>query len=395
MSTLKKHNTAILGAAFLMATSAVGPGFLTQTATFTESLMASFGFVILISIVMDIGVQLNVWRVVAVSKKRAQEIANLVFPGVGYLLAFLIIAGGLAFNIGNIGGAGLGMQSMFNISPITGALISGVIAVAIFLGRETGPIMDKFTQLMGFILIVLIIYVMFKSDPPLAEAVTKTIMPDKIDAVAIVTLVGGTVGGYITFSGAHRLLEAGVSGEENLDSVTRSSVSGILIASVIRVFLFLAVLGVVSKGIALDPSNPAMSPFQYILGNTGKVVFGMVIWAASVTSVIGAAYTSVSFMTNFHPFIETHKRYFIIGFIVISTFVFATIGKPAQVLVLVGTLNGLVLPIAMVIILIAAYRKNIVGNYKHPIWIAVFGWIIAIAMSILSVMTIAQYLGIS
>lgn len=395
MSTLKKHNTAILGAAFLMATSAVGPGFLTQTATFTESLMASFGFVILISIVMDIGVQLNVWRVVAVSKKRAQEIANLVFPGVGYLLAFLIIAGGLAFNIGNIGGAGLGMQSMFNISPITGALISGVIAVAIFLGRETGPIMDKFTQLMGFILIVLIIYVMFKSNPPLAEAVTKTIMPDKIDAVAIVTLVGGTVGGYITFSGAHRLLEAGVSGEENLDSVTRSSVSGILIASVIRVFLFLAVLGVVSKGIALDPSNPAMSPFQYILGNTGKVVFGMVIWAASVTSVIGAAYTSVSFMTNFHPFIETHKRYFIIGFIVISTFVFATIGKPAQVLVLVGTLNGLVLPIAMVIILIAAYRKNIVGNYKHPIWIAVFGWLIAIAMSILSVMTIAQYLGIS
>jgi Mn2+/Fe2+ NRAMP family transporter len=395
MSTLKKHNTAILGAAFLMATSAVGPGFLTQTATFTESLMASFGFVILISIVMDIGVQLNVWRVVAVSKKRAQEIANLVFPGVGYLLAFLIIAGGLAFNIGNIGGAGLGMQSMFNISPITGALISGVIAVAIFLGRETGPIMDKFTQLMGFILIVLIIYVMFKSDPPLAEAVTKTIMPDKIDAVAIVTLVGGTVGGYITFSGAHRLLEAGVSGEENLDSVTRSSVSGILIASVIRVFLFLAVLGVVSKGIALDPSNPAMSPFQYILGNTGKVVFGMVIWAASVTSVIGAAYTSVSFMTNFHPFIERHKRYFIIGFIVISTFVFATIGKPAQVLVLVGTLNGLVLPIAMVIILIAAYRKNIVGNYKHPVWIAVFGWLIALAMSILSVMTIAQYLGIS
>ncbi len=395
MSTLKKHNTAILGAAFLMATSAVGPGFLTQTATFTESLMASFGFVILISIVMDIGVQLNVWRVVAVSKKRAQEIANLVFPGVGYLLAFLIIAGGLAFNIGNIGGAGLGMQSMFNISPITGALISGVIAVAIFLGRETGPIMDKFAQLMGFILIILIIYVVFKSDPPLAEAVTKTIMPDKIDAVAIVTLVGGTVGGYITFSGAHRLLEAGVSGEENLDSVTRSSVSGILIASVIRVFLFLAVLGVVSKGITLDPSNPAMSPFQYILGNTGKVVFGMVIWAASVTSVIGAAYTSVSFMTNFHPFIETHKRYFIIGFIVISTFVFATIGKPAQVLVLVGTLNGLVLPIAMVIILIAAYRKNIVGNYKHPIWIAVFGWLIAIAMSILSVMTIAQYLGIS
>ena len=76
MTVLKKNNTAILGAAFLMAISAVGPGFLTQTATFTESLMASFGFVILISIIMDIGVQLNIWRVIAVSKLRAQEVAN-------------------------------------------------------------------------------------------------------------------------------------------------------------------------------------------------------------------------------------------------------------------------------------------------------------------------------
>ena len=80
---------------------------------------------------------------------------------------------------------------------------------------------------------------------------------------------------------------------------------------------------------------------------------------------------------------------------VVSTLVFATIGKPAQVLVLVGTLNGLVLPIAMVIVLIAAYRKNIIGNYKHPIWIAAFGWVIAVAMSVLSAMTIAQYLGIN
>lgn len=392
MTELKKKNTAILGAAFLMATSAVGPGFLTQTATFTESLMASFGFVILISIIMDIGVQLNVWRVIAVSKMRAQQVANLVFPGVGYLLTFLVVLGGLAFNIGNIGGAGLGMQSVFNMSPISGALISGVIAVAIFLSREAGPIMDRFTQLMGFILLVLIIYVMFKSDPPFAEAVTRTVMPSKIDAMAIVTLVGGTVGGYITFSGAHRLLEAGVSGEENLSSVTRSSVSGILIASVVRVFLFLAVLGVVSKGLSLDPSNPAMSPFEHILGNAGKIIFGIVIWAASITSVIGAAYTSVSFMSSFHPFIERNSRYFIIGFILISTFVFATVGKPAQLLVLAGTLNGLILPIAMIIILIAAYRSNIVGSYKHPIWIAAFGWVIAIIMSVLSVMTIADYI---
>lgn len=386
------HKSAILGAAFLMATSAVGPGFLTQTATFTEKLGASFGFVILISILMDIGVQLNVWRVVTVSKLKAQEIANLVFPGMGYVLAFLIVMGGLAFNIGNIGGAGLGFESMFGMNPVAGALLSGVIAIAIFSFKEAGKAIDRFAQLMGFVLIILIFYVVFKTNPPFGEAIVRTIAPEKLDAMAIVTLVGGTVGGYITFSGAHRLLEAGITGEENLPSVNRSSVQGILIASFIRIFLFLGVLGVVTQGIPLLKDNPALTPFVHGIGDMGRVIFGMVIWAASITSVIGCAYTSVTFLTNFSDFIERNKRFFIIGFITISTLIFATIGKPAQVLVLVGTLNGLVLPIALTIILIAAYRKNVIGTYRHPVWMAVFGWIVTISMAVLSVITISKYL---
>ena len=95
--------SAILGAAFLMATSAIGPGFLTQTTVFTQSLAASFGFVILISVLLDIGAQMNIWRVIAVTEKRAQIIANELLPGMGYLLTALIVVGGLAFNIGNIG----------------------------------------------------------------------------------------------------------------------------------------------------------------------------------------------------------------------------------------------------------------------------------------------------
>lgn len=391
---VKKYRSAILGAAFLMATSAVGPGFLTQTATFTGALGASFGFVILVSILMDIGVQLNVWRIIAVSKKKAQDIANMVFPGVGYFLAILIVLGGLAFNIGNIGGAGLGMESMFGLSPVAGAVISGVIAVALFLSKEAGSMIDRFAQLMGFVLIALIIYVVFKTNPPFGEAIARSIVPEKLDAMAIVTLVGGTVGGYITFAGAHRLLDAGVTGQENLKQVNQSAVSGIVIASVIRVFLFLAVLGVVTQGVALLKDNPALTPFVYGFGDTGRVIFGMVIWAASITSVIGCAYTSVTFLTSFHANIERYRNYIIIGFIAISTLVFATIGRPAQVLVLAGTLNGLILPLALSTILLAAYRRNIIGEYQHPVWMAVFGWFVAIAMAILSAITIAKYLGL-
>ena len=65
-------NSVLFGAAFLMATSSVGPGFLTQTAVFTQQLAASFAFVIIISLVLDVFAQMNVWRIIAVSGLRGQ-----------------------------------------------------------------------------------------------------------------------------------------------------------------------------------------------------------------------------------------------------------------------------------------------------------------------------------
>lgn len=84
----------LLGAAFLMATSAIGPGFLTQNPVFTEKLAASFGFVILISIILDIGVQMNVWHIIAVAEKRAQDIANMVVPGLRDLFPYSLSLAG-------------------------------------------------------------------------------------------------------------------------------------------------------------------------------------------------------------------------------------------------------------------------------------------------------------
>ncbi|MGE6487032.1 NRAMP family divalent metal transporter [Paenisporosarcina sp. NPDC076898] len=388
---LKNTNRSLLlGAAFLMATSAIGPGFLTQTTVFTESLLASFGFVILISIIIDIGAQLNIWRIIAVSEKRAQDIANDILPGLGYFLAILIVMGGLAFNIGNIAGAGLGTNVLFGISAQTGAILSGILAIGIFVVKEAGKAMDKFAQILGFIMIALTVYVMFTAAPPVGEAVVKTFVPDKIDILAIVTLVGGTVGGYITFAGGHRLIDAGVKGVDALPEVNRSAVFAIVVTAIMRIALFLAVLGVVSQGLKLDPANPPASVFQHAAGNFGYKIFGIVMWAAAVTSVVGAAYTSVSFIRTFHPWLEKHHQKIIIAFIAISTIVFVFVGRPVSILVLVGSVNGLILPIALGVMLIAAYKTKIVGDYKHPMWMTIFGIIIVIAMSIMGVYTLIE-----
>ena len=384
--------SVLLGAAFLMATSSIGPGFLTQTTVFTQTLLASFGFVILISIILDIGAQLNVWRVIGISGKCGQDVANMVMPGLGYLVALLIVMGGLGFNIGNIAGAGMGFNVIFGIDTVTGAVISAIIAVSIFLFKEAGKLMDKFTQIAGFVMIFLTLYVAVSSAPPVGEAISKTFMPDVIDPMAIVTLVGGTVGGYITFSGGHRLVDAGVVGQKALPQITRSSVTGVCVTGIMRIVLFLAALGVISQGFQLDPSNPPASVFQLAVGNVGYKIFGVVMWAAAISSVIGAAYTSVSFIRSFSPMIENNYRWFVIAFIVFSTVVFAIVGQPVKTLIVVGTLNGLILPITLLVMIIAAHKKSIVGNYKHPVWMSVFGVIVVLMTAYMGALTVINQL---
>ncbi|TQR33798.1 hypothetical protein DMB92_02635 [Campylobacter sp. MIT 99-7217] len=389
------NKTALLGAAFLMATSAIGPGFLTQTATFTEQLLASFGFVILVSIILDIGAQLNIWRIIAVAKKRGQDIANEVFPYLGYVLALLIAAGGFIFNMGNIAGASLGLSLVFDLPIVYAAIISTVLAVGIFIFKRAMEFMDKFIVLAGFVMIILTAYVAVVSEPPMFEAFKQSFVPMKIDTIAIVTLVGGTVGGYIVFSGAHRLVDANLTGESNLKQVNKAAISGIIVTGIMRVVLFLAVLGVVSQGFTLDKSNPAASVFHYALGDLGLKFFGVVLWCAGISSVIGVAYTSVSFIRSFHRLFENYNRFVVIVFICVSSLVFIVLGKsPAELLILAGTINGWILPVSLVIMIIAAHKKSIVGDYKHPLWMSVFGLIIVVLMSYLAVLTMIRIFGV-
>jgi Mn2+/Fe2+ NRAMP family transporter len=240
----------------------------------------------------------------------------------------------------------------------------------------------------------LIFYVVFASHPPLGEAALRTVFPERIDARAIVTLVGGTVGGYITFAGAHRLIDAGITGRDALPQVNKGAVSGIVLTALIRFMLFLASLGVITMfgAASIDDKNPPASVFQNAAGSFGYRIFGIVMWAAAITSVIGAAYTSVSFLKTFHEKIETKSNFVIIAFIIVSTIIFLVLGQtPVTVLVWAGTINGFILPIGLALILIASRKKKIVGEYDHPLWLQIAGWLVVLIMFGFSCWTIFEY----
>ena len=206
--------------------------------------------------------------------------------------------------------------------------------------------------------------------------------------------MGGTVGGYISFAGGHRLLAGGMRGKRNVRYVNEGALTGIGLASIIRVMLFLAGLAVVVVGYKLDPSNPAASIFQYAAGNFGYKFFGLLLFVSGMSSVIGATFTSTSFL-DYAVKKETavkFKKYssaLIVGFIIFSTAIFYFIGNPAQMLVFAGAVNGFVLPIALAILLVASHKKRIMqNNYHHHAWLFGTGWLVVVFMAYAGIETV-------
>ncbi|WP_291799385.1 NRAMP family divalent metal transporter [Brevibacterium sp.] len=373
--------SAVVGAIFLMATSAIGPGFITQTATFTAQMGAAFAFAILVSILIDLAIQLNIWRMITSSGKRAAQLASSAVPYSGVLLSVLIVVGGLAFNIGNIAGGGLGLNALLGIDPKLGGLITGVLAIGVFLFKRAGKVVDAVVLVLGLGMIVLTCVVAFVSQPPVGDALRQSFVPDSISFATVTTIVGGTVGGYITYSGAHRYLDSGRTGPENAPAVMRSALSGILVTSIMRYVLFLAVLGVVASGVALDlesqVANPAGQAFAAVLGDAGIRIFGAIFWAAALSSVIGAAYTSATFLSAFSKKLGGGwpLQLATVCFIVISLAVYLVVGTaPATLLVFVGGFNGLILPIGLTIFMyIGWFKPRLLRTDAYPKWLLIIG----------------------
>jgi Mn2+/Fe2+ NRAMP family transporter len=381
--TPSRGDGRLSGAMFLMATSAIGPGFITQTTQFTAQLGAAFAFAILVSILIDVALQLNVWRVIGVSGLRAPQLGNQVLPGLGHALTFFVVLGGFVFNVGNVAGSGLGLDALLGVPPKWGGAVSAAVAIGVFLSRRAGVAMDRIVILLGLLMIGMTGYVAVVSQPPVGAALRNAVLPETIDVLAITTLVGGTVGGYITYAGAHRLLDAGVGGAGQVAAIARASVTGVLVTGLMRALLFLAVLGVVAAGVALDPANPAASAFEAAAGQVGLRLFGVILWAAAITSVIGASYTSVSFVVAGSTRLERYRGTLVVGFILLSTGVYLAAGAaPVPLLVFAGAFNGLILPIGVAVLLWVAWRRrDLLGGYAYPRWLAAIGalaWLVTV-----------------
>ena len=118
-----------------------------------------------------------------------------------------------------------------------------------------------------------------------------------------------------------------------------------LVTLVIRVALFLGILGAVTAGAALSKSDPVGSAFAFAAGPVGLALFGLMFWTAGMTSTIGASFTSGTFLKTLSPFVA--KRMLWVGW----------------------------------------RRRDLLGGYRSPAWflgVGVAAWVFTVVAGVLS-----------
>ncbi|WP_318516778.1 NRAMP family divalent metal transporter [Photobacterium leiognathi] len=386
------QNKAILSVAFLMATTSVGPGFLTQTAVFTNIYKIDMAFPVIASMFITFGIVMNLWRIVGVSGLRIQDIANRVAPGMGYVVGILLALGAVAFNFGNVSGAALSINVLTGVDTTWGALFTGVVGCLLFVVHNASKRMDQMARYLGLFMIVLIAYVAMTSLPPMGETLQAAVLPADMSNLLLptLTIVGGAVGGYYT--GAQRLVDVGLQGKDNVASIKKAAWAGISIAVVIRILLFLAVFGVIATGAVLDASNPAADAFRQGAGEVGYFIFGLVLFVASITSVVGNSYMAISLIKTLFPVVARNEKAWCVGFIIITSLGTVTMNMPILLLMLAGLINSIILPVVLAMVLAATRRKDIVGDYKHPMYLTVTGVLIVVVMAAASLSNISNFM---
>ncbi|MGO1326500.1 MAG: hypothetical protein ACTMH8_13310, partial [Brevibacterium aurantiacum] len=117
--------------------------------------------------------------------------------------------------------------------------------------------------------------------------------------------------------------------------------------------------------------------FAAVLGDAGMRIFGAIFWAAALSSVIGAAYTSATFLSAFSKRLGKGwpLQLATVAFIAVSLVIYLIVGTaPATLLVFVGGFNGLILPIGLTIFMyIGWFKPRLLRVDKYPTWLLIIG----------------------
>ena len=398
------------GPGFLVTAAFIGPGTIVTASRAGAGYGTTLLWAVVFSVIATAALQEAAARVGLAGRRGLAEsialslgspFARTLILG---LIAVTILIGNAAFQTGNILGASLGVNLLTGAPQWLLVVVIGGSAGALLLTGAYKTIQNTLVVLVGLMSIVFLVVAVMTAPnigELLAGAFTPTIPEGSLTVV--LALIGTTVVSYNLFLHASTVLErwpdAG-RGEANIREARADTLRSVALGGIITAAVVVAASPLMGQG--ADAANAAAVARQLepLLGAAAPIFFGLGLFAAGLTSAITAplagAYATagaLGWSTNLKD-----RRFRMLWGFILLTGVFCGVflgASPYQIILLAQAGNGVVLPLALILLLIVANRRAIMGEHRNRALQNVIGVTVVAVITALSLYKLAQLAGLA
>ncbi|MDO8647028.1 MAG: Nramp family divalent metal transporter [Candidatus Diapherotrites archaeon] len=402
---------------FLLFLMTIGPGLITSAVDndaggiATYSIAGShFGYAFLwvmipIAIVLIIIQEMGVRMAIATGK----GLSDLIRENFRVKITFALMVGLLITNLGNVIAEFAGIAASGELFGISKLLL--VPACAIFVWVLI--VKSNYKSMEKAFLIACLFYISYviaglMSNPDWGTIGTSLVNPvisfEAGYLMMLVALVGTTIAPWMQFYLQSAVVEKGLQ-KESLKYSRIDVILGSIVTVVIMFFIIVATAATLfSRGIAVDSAKDAAMALGPFAGAYATVLFGIglfiaSLFAAAILPLATAYFVCEAFGWNSgvnKKFKEAPQFYGLITILIaVGALIIMLPNIPLiPIMYISQVINGIMLPIILIMMLLIINDKKIMGEYTNGKWFNIIAWVSAIALSALSITLVLQQVGI-
>jgi len=368
-----------LGPGLLVTAAFVGPGTVTTAtragASYGFALLWAIGFSVVATIVFqEMAARLGLVAKMELGQALRESVPN---PAARMMMAALVIGaiaiGNAAYEMGNIAGASMGLETITGVSGRVWSVgVGGGAAAILFVGtyRRFERILVAMVILMSLAFIATAIVVR----PDVSAIVSGLLRPTIPDGslTTVIALIGTTVVPYNLFlhAGAVRAKWADIDDTRSaLRAVRWDTALAVGLGGAMTCAIMTTSATVFAPGTEIAEPAQMVEQLRPLLGSAAAPVFAIGLAAAGLTSAItaplAAAYATAGVLGWREGASSRRFRAVWCAVILVGTG-FAVAGmKPVKAIVFAQAANGILLPIVAVFLIFVVNRRAIMGRYVN------------------------------
>jgi len=358
-------------------------------------LLAPIG--ILLIITQEMGARLGIVT--------GKGLSDLIRENFGVRLTVALMAGLFLTNWANAVAefAGIAAASqLLGMNAFIAVPLSGAIVWALVVKSNYKTVEKAFLIAIVFYVAYAIAAVM--AQPDWGHALQQTIVPTLAFTpgylLALVAIIGATVAPWMQFYVQASVVEKGIRVKEMVYARI-DVVAGSIVTILVMFFIIVTCATVLHpRGITIDSAWDAAQALAPFAGEHASALFAFGLLAASLfAAAILPLATAFTVCESFgwesgvnKKFEEAPQFYGLFAFLIASSALIVLVpGLPLMtVMYLSQALNGVFLPVILVLLLLLINKKALMGRHVNGPYYNAFVWLVAAAVSVMSVVLVLQ-----